>query len=524
MADLTPQGHALGLVLVPPSAENWPYMFSLPSPPPDINWRSRMRPVGSQGGKGSCTGWGGTAAVEAARQDGIQRSPLYVYYYDRAEDGVLPSQDSGATMLALCKALRDYGAPPDDVWPYVEARFSQKPPAEADAAAALCRVESFYQVQGTGQALLQGMWAAVQEGPFPIALKVFESFEHPDSMGRVPMPGSRETVLGGHCICVTGWINDVSAPGGYGWFDCQNSWTDQLGDGGYWRLPAGYILQNIVVEAHVLKVAAGPPPEPEPTNVDKDAIKQRLDDIRASVEYVQGLRPTAAQTKSQILAVVEQVWTHEIGPFDDLAREAEELLLKADPGPGPEPPPTAQFVAPIPNGARYGTDKWMLDAPGGHSYGCDMFCVRGTPVVAPADALVEEVIGGTGLNGGAEVILAMADKSWAWRFRHVAATVRVGQTVKQGQTVGTVNDTSLDMLCAPPVVGFPDRWQHADVSVAKGTDQFPPLGGGGGNYRASQWLAEIGYSGTLMARTPGPPSCGMGQAEAVAFMTPPGRR
>jgi hypothetical protein len=332
MVTITPQGHALGLTLAHPDPRNWPYMLSASAPPANTNWRGRMLPRGQQGPIGAYTGWGGTAAVEAKRMDGVQRSPLFVYWFDRAVDGTAANQDAGATMLALCKALRDYGCPPDGAWPYDPSQFAVKPSIEAQVAALDCRVESFYQVQGTGGQLLQGMWAAIQEGPFPIALKVFDSFEHPDDYGRVPTPGAWEQMLGGHCICAVDWENDSSAPGGYGWWLCDNSWGDELGDHGRWRIPTTYVTQGVIVEAHVLRLAAAPQPEPEPEEptVDRDAIEQRQNDIRANVEYVQGLRPTSKMTKSQILAVVEDVWTHQIGPFDDLARESIELL-------GPKP-------------------------------------------------------------------------------------------------------------------------------------------------------------------------------------------
>ena len=56
---------------------------------------------------------------------------------------------------------------------------------------------------------------------------------------------------------------------------------------------------------------------------------------------------------------------------------------------------------------------------------------------------------------------------------------------------------------------MPDRYQHLDLSVNRGTDQFSPQGGGGGNYPAFQWLAELGYQGRILARTPGPPDSGL---------------
>jgi hypothetical protein len=175
------------------------------------------------------------------------------------------------------------------------------------------------------------------------------------------------------------------------------------------------------------------------------------------------------------------------------------------------------FVLPIANGAVYGKTKWL---PG--SLGCDLFMKRGMPVVAPADCLVEEVLGGTGQEGGDELILSLPDRSWAWRYRHTRAAVTVGQHVNQGDTVGEVFDPSLDTL--PPVPAWdepmPDGWQHLDLSVNRGSDQFNPQGGSGGNVSAYDWLVALGYHGRLLPRTPGFPDVGLGLVETLNMLTP----
>jgi hypothetical protein len=179
------------------------------------------------------------------------------------------------------------------------------------------------------------------------------------------------------------------------------------------------------------------------------------------------------------------------------------------------------FIAPLTNGAIYGRTKWL---PG--SLGCDLFVPRGTPVVAPADCIVEEVIGGTGLTGGDELILSLPDHSWAWRYRHTRATVPVGQELKQGDKAGVVDDGSLDQLGPVPAWAgpMPDGWQHLDLSVDRNTDQFNPQGGSGGNVSAYEWLASLGYQGRVLQRTPGPPDAGVGLMEALAMLTPAARR
>ncbi len=241
------------------------------------------------------------------------------------------------------------------------------------------------------------------------------------------------------------------------------------------------------------------------------------DDLRHTVITL----PTGAMTKAQLkqLAFDNAAFGADIQQALGLCWEHAAVgldALKDDPGP-PPPPPGPTFVPPIRNGATFGVTKWL---PGN---GCDLFIPRGTAVVAPADCVIEEVIGGVGQSGGAEIILSVPDHSWSWRYRHVQSTLRVGQRVAQGQQVAAVYDTSLDQLCRPPVVNMLDGWQHLDLSVNQGTNQFSPQGGGGGNYNSYSWLTLVGYIGTAMARTPGPTDCQFSEAEAIILMTPAGR-
>ncbi len=195
-----------------------------------------------------------------------------------------------------------------------------------------------------------------------------------------------------------------------------------------------------------------------------------------------------------------KIMDSDVGPISDVLSQLDALLPKASDPPSPAPPPAAKFALPMADGAVYGKTKWLAG-----SLGCDMFVRRGEPVYAPDDCVVELVTGGVGASGGAEMIVSKRDKSWAWRYRHVQATVRLGDPVAKGSMVARVGDDSMDWLGhTPPGFPAPDNYQHLDLSVNKGSDWFSPQGGGGGNYSSYQWLQENGYKGTVVARTPGP--------------------
>lgn len=176
-----------------------------------------------------------------------------------------------------------------------------------------------------------------------------------------------------------------------------------------------------------------------------------------------------------------------------------DIVLEGMP-PDSGPDPISQFFFPLLDGAEYGQTKWLAG-----SLGCDLFVPRGTPVYAPDDVRVVYVRDGVGASGGAEIIIAKPDNSWAWRYRHVQATVRLGEQVSWGHQVAKVMDASMDWLGrVPSWFQAPDNYQHLDLSVNQGTDQFSPQGGGGGNTNAYQWLQSIGYQGRVWGRTPGP--------------------
>lgn len=261
------------------------------------------------------------------------------------------------------------------------------------------------------------------------------------------------------------------------------------------------------------------PPEPEPPGDWARAIRDIAAEVQRLVRVAQQHRPPYDAPYMTYQAAMAQILDHDIGPIHDYMEQVVALLPKAPspppptPGPAPTPPPVPRFLPPVPAGGIYGETKWL---PG--STGCDIFLPRNSPVVAPADVEIVHVVGGTGATGGAEVILALPDRAWAWRYRHVQASVRAGQRAAAGERVGVVLDPSLDILCPEPVRAMPDGWQHLDLSVNTGSVTFPPTGGGGGNYPAAAWLREVGYQGRVLPRTPGPTDCGWPRAAAERWL------
>src|SRR3954453_2622595 len=127
------------------------------------------------------------------------------------------------------------------------------------------RIPAYFQVKGTGLALLQGVWATLAAGvPCLLAIDVFAPFTQTGADGKAPPipPGAQS--VGGHALPACIWFNDNSAWGGYGYVGAKNSWGEARGDAGYFYLPAGYFLNGIVREVWGLGWASMPLPMPVP--------------------------------------------------------------------------------------------------------------------------------------------------------------------------------------------------------------------------------------------------------------------
>lgn len=526
------------------------------TPPPDTDLEEMDTPIQDQGSIGSCTAFGGCATLEhEQRRLGYPQvtklCELDLYYRDRQVIGLDTNQDTGSYPDAVLQACKVYGVCPEEDRPYDPARFREAPDANMVAHEGQFKVTEGHKLTGD---VVANMWDCIRNRvPFYICFNVYESFERVGNDGIVPLPRQGERILGGHCVKGgSGWFNNRAAAGGIGYFKCKNSWGTVHGDRGYYYFPTAYFTSGVVTDVYVMTLPAPSAPTEDHTQNIIDnatevqrlvtdaqnsgwaspsvqsslgAIKNYMDYIIYDVEFTpipgsaQGDVKDICWEVQRLVAIAQNSgWgTPEVrsylGSIKDYMNQVMALVQQ------PPPPPSSGVAMPIDPGAIIGQSKWYTgpDSP----YGCDMFCPDNAPLYAVVDGVIEEIIGGQGISGGAEIILSKVDKSWAFRHRHVQARagLRVGDHVKAGDLIGKVHDTSLNQLCPQPVAGFPAGWQHNDFSVNKGTDRFSPTGGCGGNYPAYQWLAENKYQASrVMARTPGPTSCGFTQTQASKFI------
>lgn len=208
--------------------------------PPTVDLRDAMPPVYDQASLGSCTANADGALFEylqtRAGMPAVPPSRLFLYYGEREAMGTI-NEDSGASIRDGIKVLANLGCPPETVWPYDVARFAERPPVAAYAAAAPHKIASYQRLNQTASHLRMALTMG-----FPVAFgfTVYPSFESKKvaSTGRVPMPGRFEPVVGGHAVLIVGFDHRARV------FIVRNSWGAGWGMDGYFTIPYAYVLND----------------------------------------------------------------------------------------------------------------------------------------------------------------------------------------------------------------------------------------------------------------------------------------
>lgn len=209
--------------------------------PAKIDLRKTCSPVFDQKHLGSCTANALTAAVEFGKKKQKKKvarlSRLFLYYNERVMMNTVLS-DSGAYLRDGIKSLNKKGVCPEKEWPYVEAKFSQKPPAECYRSALNNQIISYSRIPVN----ITSIKGCLAEGyPFAFGFAVYESFmtQKVKQTGIMPLPNiSQESLLGGHAVLAVGY-NDVKQA-----VLVRNSWGTGWGILGYFWMPYSYISND----------------------------------------------------------------------------------------------------------------------------------------------------------------------------------------------------------------------------------------------------------------------------------------
>lgn len=241
----TPSGRGLGWRPQKPDHRDSAFRYQVPldlarTIPKHKDMRPQDVPIYDQGQLGSCTGNGVAGLLHFVRKKHHQSTPappsrLMLYYLAREREDAIP-WDAGAEVRDALKAAVA-GACFEDLWPYDERKFAQRPPENCFTAAESDQAVVYRPVAQEAYALKGCLYHG-----YPITFG-FTCYPALDSdkvaeTGLLPMPEPNQRDIGGHCVNLIGY-DDASRH-----FIVRNSWGTEWGDKGYFYMPYEYILRT----------------------------------------------------------------------------------------------------------------------------------------------------------------------------------------------------------------------------------------------------------------------------------------
>jgi hypothetical protein len=218
-----------------------------------VNLIPYFPPIRNQGPRGTCVSFALTALNEYInRRRGVVRdlSEQHLYYEIKLIDGS-PS-GCGTWQLKAVNALRTRGECREVVWPYLSAtpcnNHGPVPPgARPDGLA--CRLDTLAVPANNVLAYRTHM---AKQRAVTLSIPVYNSWYQSPAVrqtGRITMRIGNEQRVGGHAVCLVGYVDTPTSPGG-GYFIVRNSWgTSNFGatspfGAGYGTIPYQYIAND----------------------------------------------------------------------------------------------------------------------------------------------------------------------------------------------------------------------------------------------------------------------------------------
>jgi C1A family cysteine protease len=213
--------------------------------PATVSLRDAFPPPYSQGKIMSCAANAIASAIQFDRRKQhlpsreLTPSRLFIYYNARAIEGRV-ARNAPCQIRDAIKGVAKLGAcfegKAADQWPYVIARFKQKPRPACYKAALKDRAVHYSRIAQE----IDHLKACLAAGyPFVFGFTAYESLEAAlvSKTGAIPLPKPHEQALGGHVVLAVGYDEAKRQ------FTIRNSWGPKWGDGGYGTMPYDYVTR-----------------------------------------------------------------------------------------------------------------------------------------------------------------------------------------------------------------------------------------------------------------------------------------
>jgi len=225
--------------------------------PPNVDLRASWWKIGDQEQTGSCVGWASTDGVMRYHMVKAGRlgqadllSPRFTWMASKETDQFINRPETfiegaGTSLKAAMDVLRKYGAVPESLLRFhIETAMYLGNENAFFATAAARRVAAYFNL---GKDLNQWRTWLASHGPVIVGLQVDATWDHATATHGNLDGFDRDTVRGGHAVCVVGYTQQNR-------FILRNSWGTGWGDNGFGYASEAYIQAGFFNESYGVTV------------------------------------------------------------------------------------------------------------------------------------------------------------------------------------------------------------------------------------------------------------------------------